>query len=717
MREIEELFNTIEIEDTKVLLTKIINKMENLNWQAKDKLVKELVQAAQKTIIKIQEKYRIFENFYIYPEEISITALIAEEIVTSSETLDDMLKVLKFILNNYLKHFKKSEENDWHITLEDLNQLMQILEMECDFFNILKGKKISLSFMLFPYRFINKYDIEFISYDVIKNSKFVIRGFYCEKCIYETLEMCLKQFGLLLKNILVGDSQKAPDGFLELFDDIEEIKDNLDEESKELTGLFAETFSHYIIEKMERRITKVLGNEWKEKEEFKDDVFTDNVVKYFDNIFNNLLKINEREEWDKNEYCPCGSGKKYKNCCQKKKIKYYKSESKNEYVKSIPMNPILEPIFYNEKLKFKQLFGRTPSKDDYIQGGILLKDFNRVIKLYKRKECENSALLYAYDKTGIIPWEENIDLLPEVEINKFNLCIKEYTKRMKSKIKNNKADILQVAETMNYLLNNVVNEKIADMIYVLNLFVNFYSDSSKGEKDFQLKNIRDFLVFCAYKASISLKSLEILVSEGYYDSAMAINRTLFEILISMRTYKNNPNLFKEKIMSIVGLEQGTCQKINKDDIENIETKEIYKFRIQKKQLAKKAGENYEGLYDIFYEKASSFIHLDVSNTQKIFSDNDLFEDLDECLIAGFIGMIFVLCIIMELIEFDGNNKKISKDIKYFSNILLKNFLDIIQGIISIYDEEMYSILKNILEEYKTDYQINYQRDNNYEILY
>lgn len=208
MREIEELFNTIEIEEIKRLLTKIINKMEKLNWQEKDKLTKELVQVAQNTIAKIQNKYRIFENFYIYPEGISITALIAEEIVTSSETLDDMLKVLKFILNNYLKNFKKPEENDWHITLEDLDHLMQILEMECDFFNVLKRKKVRLSFILFPYRF-NKYDVEFINYDVIKNSNFVIRGFYCKKCVYETIEVCLKQFGFLLKNILVGDSRKS----------------------------------------------------------------------------------------------------------------------------------------------------------------------------------------------------------------------------------------------------------------------------------------------------------------------------------------------------------------------------------------------------------------------------------------------------------------------------------------------------------------------------
>ena len=93
----------------------------------------------------------------------------------------------------------------------------------------------------------------------------------------------------------------------------------------------------------------------------------------------------------------------------------------------------------------------------------------------------------------------------------------------------------------------------------------------------------------------------------------------------------------------------------------------------------------------------------------------MFLDIDECLIAGFLGMVLELEIIMELMDFEGSNKKLNNDIKYFSNILLKNFLDIFPTIIAIEDKKVYHILEDTLKEYKTDYKINYQRNNNCEI--
>lgn len=83
--------------------------------------------------------------------------------------------------------------------------------------------------------------------------------------------------------------------------------------------------------------------------------------------------------------------------------------------------------------------------------------------------------------------------------------------------------------------------------------------------------------------------------------------------------------------------------------------------------------------------------------------------------AGFMGMIFSLEIIMELINFDGCNNTISKDIKYFSNILLKKFMYIIDAIIFVDPKEEYSILEKTLQEYKTDYKINWQRGFNMEV--
>ena len=46
--------------------------------------------------------------------------------------------------------------------------------------------------------------------------------------------------------------------------------------------------------------------------------------------------------------------------------------------------------------------------------------------------------------------------------------------------------------------------------------------------------------------------------------------------------------------------------------------------------------------------------------------------------------------------------------------MLKDFLLIIEGIICIDDKEIYHILKNTLNDYKTDFKINYQRGMKYE---
>ena len=410
-----------------------------------------------------------------------------------------------------------------------------------------------------------------------------------------------------------------------------------------------------------------------------------------------------------------GSGEKYKNCCKKKKIKYLKSDNENEYTKQIPMHPELVPIFRNEKIKFKKLFGRMPGDNDYTMGGILLKDLNRGYKMIKRKEVVDRAWLYASNKTGLMITEQNQDLIPNRDIHEFKKYMSEYEKLMKSKIKSDECNIIQAVEAISFILEDLVEEKIEDMIYVLNLFVNFYSPEKHKKENFLIQNIKDFLIFCAYKTSINLKALKGLVNQEYYDNSMAVVRIIFEILINIKAYKNDKQLFEEKILPVAGIEKGTHIKINKTEIEEIQTKKRYKYEIQKRQLAEKAGENYKELYTTFYRELSEFIHLDTVAAKKIFQDNDLFCDIDECLVAVFIGMILALEIIMELMEFEGNDNKMSKDIKYFSNVLLKDFIPIIETIISIDDRKEYHILKDTLEEYKTGYKINYQRNMNCEI--
>lgn len=380
------------------------------------------------------------------------------------------------------------------------------------------------------------------------------------------------------------------------------------------------------------------------------------------------------------------------------------------------MHPELAPIMEEEKIRFKKVFGRMPGNKDYIQGGVLLRDLKRGYKLIKRRNIVDKALLYATDRTGHMITQSNQDFVPEREIKEFENYVREYRKIMKSKIKGKTCNILQAVDATNFILESALQNELPNMIYVLNLCVNFYSKNMKENGNFIIQDIKDFLVFCAYKASLQLTVLQNLVNDEYYDAAMAEVRIIYEILISIRAYKKRDDWFEEKILPLMGVEIGTHKKMkDKSMVENIETGEKYSYKVQKKQLAENAGEEYLKLYDIWYSELSEFIHLDVESAKGIFQDRDLFEDIDECLMAGFLGMILGLEIIMELIEFKGNDKRISNDIKYFSNTLLKDFLDIIHAIILIEDKEAYRLLENTLKSYKTDYKINYQRNHKCEI--
>lgn len=710
MEEIVKLFETTEKDEIKKLLEIIISKIENEDRENQNKFLGEIVKQAKSTSDKLRKEYMVNEVISFYPNKIAPLALLTEEIVEDAEIEKDMLKVLKFILNNYFKQFKEAESTDWHIEVKELERALQILEAECNYFSIISKKINHLAIFYFNYRY-RKNKMLFTNYNVINNLNYSIQIYYSnENAAKDNFEICLEQFGFLLKSILVGESKKVPDNFLSLFNDID--MPEIDSESKEATELFVNSFAHYIIEKMEIRITKKIGKGWKETTEFRDEQFVGKLVQYFDNIFEKLKE--EEEEWDDNEKCPCGSGKKYAKCCKNKNMKYFKSKQKNEYIKSVPVHPIATEILENEQMHFKRIFGRMPGNENLIFGGILPNDLAIGHKILKRKGDIDKAWLYAVDKSGFMLTSENENLLSDRDTYKFKGYMKEYKKIMSSKIKGNKWNELQAVEAISFILEYMNQNKIDDMIYCLNVFINFYSKDKQKNKKFIIQDIKDFLVFGAYKASINLKALKELVDGEYYDNAMAVDRILFEILINIKTYKKDSKLFKKKILPVAGIDNGTHRKIDKYEIEDIETGEKFKFNIEKKQLAEKAGENYKKLYDTFYAKVSEFIHLDAIAAKNIFNDNDLFSDIDECLIAGFLGMIFGLEIIIELIEFNGNDKTVSKDIEYFSNNLTKEFIPIIQTIITIDDKEIYHIFEDILEENNKNYKVNYSRNINYE---
>ena len=95
----------------------------------------------------------------------------------------------------------------------------------------------------------------------------------------------------------------------------------------------------------------------------------------------------------------------------------------------------------------------------------------------------------------------------------------------------------------------------------------------------------------------------------------------------------------------------------------------------------------------------------------MFSENDLFTDVDSCYITGYIAIIFCVDILFELSKYKSISIAVKNDIKYFSNNLALYLEELHKTIKSIYeDQEVYCILEDIIKEYNINLNVNKNRD-------
>ena len=282
------------------------------------------------------------------------------------------------------------------------------MEEEFKFISILKNLGINLSFMIFDNSVYE--DCKFVKYNIFEDRSAAIHK-YAMKSLdaFDNVFMIMKQIGLFVCYILVGESKAIPDDFREV---AEKLKNNIleeDYESNKNTGIFAEAFAAIFFRK--RNIRKNI-----QIDEYPDATI---LLNYFDNKFEQLYEQSkERQEWNDNEKCPCGSGKKYKDCCKKKEIKYYYKDEKS-YTKSIDLNEEAKDIMFVTKAQFKKIFGRPPGDEDFMISGVLSNELERVVRKMKLEKVLPNDYLYAYDRTGIMLSPYNYNKFSDVEIEEF----------------------------------------------------------------------------------------------------------------------------------------------------------------------------------------------------------------------------------------------------------------------------------------------------------
>ena len=128
----------------------------------------------------------------------------------------------------------------------------------------------------------------------------------------------------------------------------------------------------------------------------------------------------------RNAPCPCGSGKKYKQCCAKKDFEYLVDEE-GQVFKSVPLREDVAQAIDEQKRRFAEKFGREWGPDDKVFfDAPPLEHVEHEMVQAMQKIGVDPALIYAFEKTGLIVSEDNQNLLSDADLAEWEAAVEEY---------------------------------------------------------------------------------------------------------------------------------------------------------------------------------------------------------------------------------------------------------------------------------------------------
>lgn len=133
-----------------------------------------------------------------------------------------------------------------------------------------------------------------------------------------------------------------------------------------------------------------------------------------------------RNRLPRNAPCPCGSGKKYKQCCSKKGFEWLVDED-GAVFKSVPLSDEMGEIVEQQRQRFVEQFGREPGPDDHVFfDAPPLEHVEHEMVQAMKKAGIDPAKIHAFEKTGLIVTEDNQHLLSDADLAEWEAAIQEY---------------------------------------------------------------------------------------------------------------------------------------------------------------------------------------------------------------------------------------------------------------------------------------------------
>ena len=127
--------------------------------------------------------------------------------------------------------------------------------------------------------------------------------------------------------------------------------------------------------------------------------------------------------------CPCGSGRKRRDCCCREEVDRPKS---GEGSKSRPVSTKLVRMIAHLRQQFIEKLGREPSPEDLVTSNMLHGEILEHLMVEgMRKAGIDPSLIYAFEKTGMLITDDNILLVTDDDLDGWQAALKEYEENHK----------------------------------------------------------------------------------------------------------------------------------------------------------------------------------------------------------------------------------------------------------------------------------------------
>lgn len=140
-----------------------------------------------------------------------------------------------------------------------------------------------------------------------------------------------------------------------------------------------------------------------------------------------------REHISRNAPCPCGSGRRYKQCCLRKGIEWTVQDD-GTVARATPLSSDAAAVVEELRESFRASHGREPGPGDRLFEGDppfeIVEHF--AVEAMKKAGIE-PALIYAYEKTGLMLNAMNERLMPDSDVAEWEAAIEEYERQSGTK--------------------------------------------------------------------------------------------------------------------------------------------------------------------------------------------------------------------------------------------------------------------------------------------